>query len=160
MDIVLRAVVIYAFLWLVIRALGKRELSEFTAFELVLLFVVGDLVQQSVTQNDTSISAAILAVSTIAVLIVGQSYLAFRWPRARKVLEGLPVVLVRDGAIVKEALKLERVSQDELVEQARGHGIADLSRVRLAVLEADGKVSFLAVDAKDSEEGPQDHRAV
>jgi uncharacterized membrane protein YcaP (DUF421 family) len=159
-DIVVRALVIYAFLWLVIRALGKRELSEFTAFELVLLFVVGDLVQQSVTQNDTSISAAILAVSTLAVLIVAQSYIAFRWPRSRKVLEGVPVVVVRDGTMVEEALKLERVSQDELIEQARGHGIADLSRVRVAVLEADGKVSFLSVDGEDSGEGPQEHRAV
>jgi uncharacterized membrane protein YcaP (DUF421 family) len=113
LDIVVRAVVVYVLLWLVIRALGKRELSEFTAFELVLLFVVGDLVQQSVTQNDTSITAAILAVSTIAVLIVSQSLVAFRWPRARKVLEGLPAVLVRDGSLVNEALKLERVSQDE-----------------------------------------------
>jgi uncharacterized membrane protein YcaP (DUF421 family) len=70
------------------------------------------------------------------------------------------IARLRIGALVDEALKLERVSHDELLEQARGHGIADLSRVRLAVLEADGKVSFLFVDADGSEAESQDHRAV
>src|SRR4051794_40593727 len=97
MDIVLRAAVVYAFVWLVLRGLGKRELGELTAFELVLLFVIGDLVQQSVTQDDTSITAAILAISTIALLILAQSYAVFRWKRSRAVLEGQPVVVIHEG---------------------------------------------------------------
>ena len=68
MDIVVRAAFVFLFIWLVLRALGKRELGELTAFELVLLFIIGDLVQQSITQNDTSLTAAVLAISTITAI--------------------------------------------------------------------------------------------
>src|SRR5256885_13037861 len=100
MDIVIRAAFVFVFVWLVLRALGKRELGELTAFELVLLFVIGDLVQQSITQNDTSVTAAILAISTIAVLIVIQSYAIFRWKRLRPLIDATPVVLIHNGQIM------------------------------------------------------------
>ena len=92
MDIVIRAAIVYVFVYLVLRALGKRELAEMSAFELVLLFVVGDLVQQSITQDDKSITAAVLAISTIAIFIVVQSYLVFRFRPAQKVLESEPEI--------------------------------------------------------------------
>src|SRR3954462_9222867 len=97
MDLVIRAAFVFVFVWLVLRALGKRELGELTAFELVLLFIIGDLVQQSITQNDTSVTAAVLAISPIALLILVQSYVVFRWKRTRPVLEGEPVVIVHEG---------------------------------------------------------------
>src|SRR5205814_8685564 len=110
MDVIVRAAVVYAFVSLVLRALGKRELGELTAFELVLLFIIGDLVQQSITQNDTSITAAILAISTIAMLILVQSYVVFRWRRTRGVLEGEPIVIVHDGRIIGPAIRRERMT--------------------------------------------------
>jgi len=146
MDVIVRAAVIYVFVWLVLRALGKRELSEMTPFELVLLFVIGDLVQQSITQHDTSLSAAVLAISTIALLIVAQSFIVFRWKRTRPVLDGVPVVLVHDGRIVKAPLRRERMTEDDLAEAARAQGIADFGDIRFAILENDGKVSFITVD--------------
>src|SRR3954454_19128576 len=105
MDIVIRAAVVYLFVWLVLRALGKRELGQLTAFELVLLFVIGDLVQQSITGTDTSVAAAVLAISTISLLILAQSYLAFRSRSLRPMLDGTPVVLVHDGTIVTPTLR-------------------------------------------------------
>src|SRR5438128_6735233 len=107
MQIVIRAAVVYVFVSLVLRALGRRELGELTAFELVLLFVVGDLVQQSITADDTSVMAAVLAISTIAVLILLQSYVVFRWPRTRPLLEGSPVVVLVGGEPVKAVLRRE-----------------------------------------------------
>src|SRR5437762_1008869 len=146
MDIVIRAAVIYIFVWLVLRGLGKRELGELTAFELVLLFVIGDLVQQSITQQDTSLTAAVLAISTIALLIVAQSYAVFRWKRTRPVLDGAPVVLVHDGRLIQAPLRRERMTEEDVAEAARAQGIADLADVRFAILENDGKLSFITVD--------------
>jgi uncharacterized membrane protein YcaP (DUF421 family) len=143
-DVIVRAAVIYVFVSLVLRALGKRELGELTAFELVLLFVIGDLVQQSITDNDTSITAAVLAISTIALLILAQSYVVFRWQRSRPVLEGDPVVIVHEGRFVEPVLKRQRVTVDEVLEAAREQGIGDLADVRVAILENHGKISFLS----------------
>jgi uncharacterized membrane protein YcaP (DUF421 family) len=142
-DVVIRAAIIFVFVWLVLRALGKRELGELTAFELVLLFVIGDLVQQSITQNDTSLTAAFLAISTIAILILIQSYTVFRWKRSRTVLEGEPVVVVHDGKYICPVLQRNRMTEEEVKEAAREHGIADLAQVEVAILETHGKLSFI-----------------
>jgi len=157
MDIVIRAAVIYIFVWLVLRGLGKRELGELTAFELVLLFIIGDLVQQSITQNDTSLTAAVLAISTISLLIVIQSYAVFRWQRSRRVLDGTPVVLVHEGRIVAAPLRRERMTPEDLRESARAQGIARLSDIRIAILENDGKVSFITYDRSRMDDEAQSH---
>jgi uncharacterized membrane protein YcaP (DUF421 family) len=146
MDVVIRAAVIYIFVWLVLRALGKRELGELTAFELVLLFVIGDLVQQSITENDTSLTGAILAISTIAVLILMQSFAVFRWKRLRPAIDGTPVVLLHNGQVLVAPLRRERMTADDLNEAARAQGIARISDIQIAILEADGKVSFITYD--------------
>src|SRR3712207_2924629 len=114
MELVLRATVIYFFLWAVTRGVGKRELSEMTAFELILLIVMGDLIQQGVTQEDMSVTGAILVVSTMAFWIVVFSYLSWRFGRARPVLEGLPVVVVRNGRPLEDVLEAERLPMDEV----------------------------------------------
>jgi uncharacterized membrane protein YcaP (DUF421 family) len=148
MDIVIRAAVVYLFVWLVLRALGKRELGELTAFELVLLFIIGDLVQQSITQGDTSLTAAVLAIGTITLLILTQSYVVFRWQRSRPVLEGVPVVVVLDGEIVEPAIRNQRMSTDDVLEAARAQGIGDLADVQVAILENDGKLAFITYDRR------------
>jgi uncharacterized membrane protein YcaP (DUF421 family) len=156
MQVIIRAAVVYVFVSLVLRALGRRELGEMTAFELVLLFVIGDLVQQSITANDTSVTAAVLAISTIALLILAQGYIAFRWRRTRPILEGAPVVVLHGGAPMKAVLRRQRMTEDELKESARKQGIASLADVRIAILEADGKLSFLTYKG-DSPGGAADH---
>jgi uncharacterized membrane protein YcaP (DUF421 family) len=143
MDIVIRAACVYVFVWLVLRALGKRQLGELTAFELVLLFIIGDLVQQSITQRDTSITAAVLAISTIAMLILIQSFVVFRFPRTRPLVDGTPVMVVHDGRMLDDVMHRERLTPDDLLEAARQQGIDDLAHVRAAVLEADGKLAFI-----------------
>ena len=161
MEIILRATAIYFFLWMLTRALGKRELAEMTAFELLLLMVVGDLIQQGVTQEDTSVTGAILAVGTIGAWILVFSWAGWRFPVARKLIEGVPVVVVRDGRPIEPALRLERVTLDELLESARNQGIADLGDVEVAILEPSGQFSFLQRKDNGGEQqpAPEKHKA-
>ncbi len=156
MQIILRAAVIYLFVWLIVRATGKRELAEMTAFELVLLVVMGDLIQQAVTQQDTSIVGGMLAVGTIGFLILVTSYVSWRFKGTRRVIEGVAVVIVRDGKPLDDILRLERVTEEEVLSGARNQGIADLADVRLGILEADGKFSFVTGD-KEQHQPDEDH---
>jgi len=142
MEVVIRAAVMFAFLWLVTRAVGKRELGQLSAFELVLLVSMGDLVQQSITQEDYSLSGGVLTIGTFALLSVLLSWLSWRFPRSRKVLEGRPAVVVRDGEPLERVLAYERLTRTELLAASRKHGVRDLPDVELAVLENDGSLSF------------------
>jgi len=143
MDIVLRAIALYAFVIFVMRVIGRRELSSMTPFDLVLLIVLGDAIQQGLTQDDYSVTGAILAVATIASLQVFTSYISFRSRRASKVLEGEPIVLVDHGQIVEKNLKRERMTTDEVAEEMRQQQIASLDDVDWAIIEANGSISFI-----------------
>jgi uncharacterized membrane protein YcaP (DUF421 family) len=143
MEIVIRATIIYFFLWIVVRGIGKRELAEMSAFDLILLVVIGDLVQQGVTQEDFSLTGAAMAVGTFAFWVIVFAYAQFRSPRARRMLNGTAAIVVRDGIPLERVLALQRVSLDDLKMAARQQGIADLRDVRLAVLEPEGRFSFI-----------------
>jgi uncharacterized membrane protein YcaP (DUF421 family) len=148
MEIVLRSVAVFAFLWFVMRVIGKKELTQLTAFELVLVVVIGDLVQQGVTQEDMSVTGAVLATGTIALLVVAMSYVGFRWSRSEKVIEGNPVIVVSDGRMLPEPMRIERLTEDEVVGEARQQGIADIADIRYGVLEPDGRFSFVRFDER------------
>ena len=158
MDVVWRAAAIYLFLFVFTRALGKRELAEMSAFELIVLVTIGDLVQQGVTQEDFSMTGAVLAVSTFGFLSLIGSYVGFRFPRTRPVLEGSPVVVVHNGKLLEDVLRVERLSDEEIREEARTQGITDLADVRLGVLEPDGKFSFLKDDG-EQHQPPEKHKS-
>jgi uncharacterized membrane protein YcaP (DUF421 family) len=143
MDLVVRAAVAFLVIFLVTRVVGRRELSTMEPFDLILLIVTGDLVQQGVTQSDYSITGAITVIATIALLTVALSYLSFKVPRLRPVLDGEPLVLVQDGAPIERNLRRERITIDELLAEARLQQIASLSDVRFAVLETNGAISFI-----------------
>ena len=160
MEIILRATVIYFFLWVVTRGIGKRELSEMTAFELILLVTMGDLIQQGATQEDMSLTGAALAVSTLALWILVFAYSTWRFKGTRSVLEGVPVIVVRDGKPLHDMLKVERLTLEEVCEEARNQGIVDLAEVDVGVLEPDGKFSFLKTSGGSDRQGtPEKHKA-
>lgn len=150
MEIVVRAVVVFFFLWLVTRAVGRSTLGELTAFELLLFVTMGDLVQNGVTQQDFSLTGAMLAVGTFALLTVGFSYANWRWRAVRPVVHGVPVVVVNNGEPSVEAMRGERLSMDDLMAAARENGIDRFSQIRLAILETDGKISFFTSDSANS----------
>jgi uncharacterized membrane protein YcaP (DUF421 family) len=146
MDIVLRAVALYAFVIFVMRVIGRRELSSMTPFDLVLLIILGDAIQQGLTQDDYSVTGAVLAVGTIATLQVVTSYLSFRFRPIRKVFEGQPIVIVDHGKFVHRNLRRERVTEEEVAEEARQQQISSVDQVDWAILEANGSISFIKKD--------------
>src|SRR5829696_1809371 len=119
MDIVFRAAVIFLFIFLITRVIGRRELSSLEPFDMILLIVTGDLIQQGVTQSDYSVTGAMTAVATIAALTVLVSYISFKSKRLRTVLDGEPVVLVLDGKVLEGNLRRQRMTRDELEAEAR-----------------------------------------
>ncbi|MEA2231209.1 MAG: hypothetical protein QOD83_1025 [Solirubrobacteraceae bacterium] len=147
MDLVARAVIVFFAVFFITRVVGRRELSTMEPFDLILLIVTGDLVQQGVTQSDYSLTGALTVIATIALLTVALSYVNFKIPRLRPVLEGEPLVLVQDGEIIERNLRRERITVEELLAGARQQQIASLAQVRFAVLETNGAISFIPSDA-------------
>ena len=143
MDIVVRAVLLYLFLLFVMRVIGRRELSTLSAVDLVLLIVLGDAIQQGLTQDDYSVTGAIIAISTIAALQVLVSYVSFRSRRVRTVLEGHPIVVIQDGKLLEQNLRRQRMTPDELAEEMRIQQIANFEDVQWGILESNGQVSFV-----------------
>jgi uncharacterized membrane protein YcaP (DUF421 family) len=143
MDIVLRGIAVFFALFLLMRVIGKRELSKLEPFDLILLIILGDAVQQGLTQDDYSLTGALLAIGTIAVLQVAFSYLNFRFPRLRPLLNGEPIIVVQDGKAIERNLKRERLTLDDIAESARLQGIGSLEDVAWGVLETSGTISFI-----------------
>jgi uncharacterized membrane protein YcaP (DUF421 family) len=154
MDIVLRATVIFIALYVLVRLMGKRELGQMTPFELIVLVVIGDLIQQGVTQNDFSLTGAIIAISTIAFLALAMSWASYLWPRAERLLEGEPRVIVRDGELLTGNLRRNRLTTSEIESEMRLAGIAHMGSVKWAILEPRGKISFIERGSDGGEEQP------
>lgn len=143
MDLVIRAAVAFLFVYFLTRVIGRRELSSLQPFDLIMLVMIGDLVQQGVTQNDFSVTGALLVGGTITLLTVGVSYLSFRFPRLRPALDGEPVIILEDGKPIDRNLRRNRITVEELAAAARQEQLASLEDVRWAVLETNGRISFI-----------------
>jgi uncharacterized membrane protein YcaP (DUF421 family) len=143
MDLVIRATAVFLFIFLVTRVVGRRQLSDLEPFDLILLVVLGDLVQQGITQSDQSVTGTLIVISTIALLSVAVSWISFRWPRARVIAEGEPIVLVQDGRPIARNLRRERITLADIQEEARQAQIISVADLQWAILENDGKISCI-----------------
>lgn len=143
MDIVLRAIAAYVFIIFILRIVGRRELSSLGPNDLVLLVVMGDLVQNGVTQSDDSVTGIFLAISTFALLAVAMSFVTYKSRRAQLVIEGAPLILVQDGKPIAQNMRAERLTVDDVAEEARGQGIESLDDIKWCVLESSGTMSFI-----------------
>jgi uncharacterized membrane protein YcaP (DUF421 family) len=143
MDIAVRGIVLFGFIYLLTRVIGRRELSSLEPFDLILLIVLGDLIQQGLTQDDYSVTGAVIAVGTIAALQVATSWFAYRFRWARRLLNGDPIVLMQDGQVLARNLRRERLTVEEIAKAARGQQIASLDDVAWAVFEPSGKINFI-----------------
>ena len=143
MDLVVRAAIAFFFVYFLTRVIGRRELSSMQPFDLIMLVMIGDLVQQGVTQNDLSVTGAFLVGSTIGLLTVFVSYTSFRFPRLRPVLDGEPVIVVEDGKPIDRNLRRNRITLEELAAAARLNQLDSLDDVKWAVLETNGRISFV-----------------
>ena len=143
MDIALRAIALYVFVVFVMRMIGRRELSTLTPFDLVLLIVLGDAIQQGLTHDDYSVTGAVVAVSTLAIMQVITSYISYRVKPFRKILKGEPIILIEGGKLLNQNLRRERITADDVAEEMRTQQIAAFDQVQWAILESNGTISFI-----------------
>ena len=160
MDIVLRATAMFAILFVLLRLLGKREMTQLTPFELVVLIVLGDLIQQGVTHNDFSITGATLAIVTFAFWSLVLSWVTYNWRASQKLLDGEPRVIVQHGELLKENLRRDRLTESEVLSEMRLAGIAHIKDVEWAVLEPRGRISFIERDNIAHPPAPEPEGAV
>ena len=151
MDIVLRASAIFLLLFVLLRLFGKRQLGQMTAFEFVALVVVGDFVQQAVTHNDFSVTAAVLAVATFGFWSLVLGWVSYRSDVMRRLLEGQPRILIQDGKLLDKILQRDKITEAEVLSEMRLAGIARLDDVQWGILEPSGKISFLKKDQSANE---------
>ncbi|MHC9083406.1 DUF421 domain-containing protein [Luteimonas sp. RIT-PG2_3] len=155
---VLRALVIYVVVMLLVRISGKRAVGQFTPFDLVLLILIGNAVQNGLNAGDNSLTGALL----LAVCLIALNYLVAllnaRVGWARRIIEGEPVVLARDGKVDHAVLRRELVGKADFHEAMREAGCADVGRIRLAMLETNGRISILlnTQDDRSSDDGMPD----
>jgi uncharacterized membrane protein YcaP (DUF421 family) len=143
MDVAIRAFVGFLVVLLLTRVVGRRELSSMEPFDLILLVILGDLIQQGITQNDESVTGALIVATVIGLMTVVVAYLNFRIAWLRPLFKGGLVVLIEDGTPIERNLRRERITVDELEAEARQQQIESLDAVRLAVLETNGRISFI-----------------
>jgi uncharacterized membrane protein YcaP (DUF421 family) len=143
MDLAIRAVALFCFVYLLTRIIGRRELSSMEPFDLILLIVIGDAIQQGLTQDDYSVTGALIVIGTFAVLQILISYLNYRFPRLRPALDGEPMVVVQDGKAIEKNMKRERITLEEVMVEARLQQVASLDQIAWAVLETSGKISII-----------------
>jgi uncharacterized membrane protein YcaP (DUF421 family) len=143
MDLAIRAVALFGFVYLLTRIIGRRELSSMEPFDLILLIVIGDAIQQGLTQDDYSVTGAVIVIGTFAVLQILISYLSYRFPRLRPALDGEPIVVVQDGHAIEKNMKRERITLGEVMVEARLQQVSQLDDIAWAVLETSGKISII-----------------
>jgi uncharacterized membrane protein YcaP (DUF421 family) len=145
-EVALRTAVIYIVVLGGVRLSGKREVGQMTPFDLTLLLLISNAVQNAMTGPDTSLLGGVVAASTLLVMNYFVAELSGGNRRFRKFVQGQPSLLVHDGQVIASHMAKEHVSMDELQRALREHGIASMHDVALAVLEVDGSISFLKYD--------------
>lgn len=144
MESVLRGTVVYALVWLVLRVSGKRTLSGASTFDLVLLLIISETTQQAMIRDDHSITNAFLLIVTLVGIDILTSIGKQRWPAVQRLMNGLPVVIVRDGRPLRDCMDRLRIDEDDVLAAARQmHGLERLDQVKYAVLENNGRISIV-----------------
>jgi uncharacterized membrane protein YcaP (DUF421 family) len=156
-EIMIRTVIVYGLVLIGFRLSGKRETGQMTPFDLVLVLLIANAVQNAMTGPDTSITGGLTAVVTLLLLNTGVSLLVDRSRKTRKLLEGSPTILVRNGIPIQKNFTKEKITMDEMHQALREHGIASLTDVGLAVLEIDGTISVLQNDELPTVTKPHHH---
>jgi uncharacterized membrane protein YcaP (DUF421 family) len=142
-EVIVRTAIVYLFLIVVLRISGKREVGQMSILELIVVLLISDAVQNSMVGADTTLLGGLIAVVTLLTLDYGLKLLTIRSRKVRRVIEGEPRLLVRDGRLLTRALREEKVEAEEVRTAVRAQGLARIEDVRLAVLETDGSISVI-----------------
>jgi uncharacterized membrane protein YcaP (DUF421 family) len=142
-ELVLRAAIIYAFLYLALRWGGKKHVGEMAPFDLIVLLILSETVQNAMVGEDKSLLGGLICASTLLVLAQTMNWLSFRSKRLSRLLEGTPKILVRHGTRNARVMESEFVTSSELAEALRRNGCSNIADVRVAMLENDGKITVI-----------------
>ncbi len=159
MEIVVRIACVFLLLTLAFRALGKRELSQLSPFELVMLLLVAEIVAPALTAGDESLTGALFGAATLLFLTFLHSVATYRFNWFRSIAEANPSLVVRHGRIDERVVHRERIRPDEIFSEMHKSGIEQLSQVKWGFLEPDGKMSFVRADDGETQE-PQEQATV
>ena len=142
-ELIVRAVVVYLFLFVLIRFIGKKHVGDLAPLDLVVLLILSETVQNSLVGDDKSLVGGLISATTLVALVQVMSFAGWRSKKAERFLEGVPKILVWHGKCAKEVMAREQVSVSELTEALRRNGCANILDVSAAVLENDGKISVI-----------------
>jgi uncharacterized membrane protein YcaP (DUF421 family) len=144
MDPVFRVALVYLFLMALFRLAGRRTLADLAPFDLVLLLIISELVQQAIVADDPSLTNAVILCSTLVLLDIGLSLWKQRSPRVDRLIDGVPVLLVQHGEPIPDALRAMRIDESDILASARlRHGLERIAQIRFAVLEKNGGISIV-----------------
>lgn len=156
METVLRVGFVYLFILVLLRIMGKRELSQLAPMELVMLILIPELVAQALVREDFSMTNAVVAVTTLTSLVFITSALAHKFKRFGEIVEGKPSLLVDQGKPVSETMDRERIPAEEIAAEMRKAGIERLEDVKWAVLETGGRISFIKREPSEDRPPPDE----
>lgn len=154
-EIVVRGTLVYLVLLVLLRLSGKRTVGQFTPFDLLVLVLLGDAVQGAMIADDRSVTGGVILVATLLFLNWLAGFISARSRSVDQLLEGNPVLLVREGTLYENALRRSNLTHAELKESMRKHGCTRMEDVRLAVLETDGQISIVPADQSKQPQPPE-----
>ena len=146
--IIISSVAVYFFIILAIRLFGKKELAQLSVYDLVFILLISNAVQNAMVGPDSTLLGGLVAAASLFVVNYGLKQLQFSFPKFGKAMQGEAVMLVFKGKILSSHLKQASITEDELMEVIREHGVATVADVDLAVLEVDGNISVLSTDIR------------
>ena len=150
MDFVVRVTVIYVFLLVALRFIGKRELGEMAPMEFLVLMMIPEIVSQALSDDDHSLTGAIIGVGTLLSLVFITSFFSYQFKKVGEIIEGNPTILVRDGTLIRKNADKERVSIEEIYSEMHKNGYERIEDIRWVILEPDGKLAFIPQQKQES----------
>ena len=149
MEPIIKAVVVYAVIWALIRISGRRTLAEMTAFDFVLFTLIGGAVHRALTGQDFSLTNAFLIVVTLIGIDVALSFARRDWSMAAKIIKGVATIVVEDGRPLLWRLRRARITEDDVLSAARrNHGLENMQQIKFAILEASGEISIIPYERR------------
>ena len=145
LEIIIRTIAVYLVILIGLRLAGKREIGQMTVFDLVVLLLIANAVQNAMVGPDTSLVGGILAAIVLLLVNAAVAGLRLRSPRLRRLVEGTPTLLVLHGEVIPQHMRREGIDEESLLVALREHGVAEISEVEMAVLEIDGSISVIPV---------------
>lgn len=143
-SVVIRSLLVYLFVFLILRFSGKRTLGEMTTFDFVLLLIISEACQQALVDDDHSLTGAFLSITTLVFVDIMISLASSKWKKVDKVINGVPLIILMDGKLLKERMEKARIDESDIMEAARKlRGIDSIDKIKYAVLEKDGQISII-----------------